>query len=242
MADPELSDKFRAALDEIQRLEATVRDLNRQKIVLEGYVAASDAEADRLRVDETQRRSEHARIEALKREIAAVRALAAAREQTIEYLLASRSWRITKPLRTLDRRLRGRQPESGGRGLALATFPIASGLVLASDVEGAWGDGWTGPTLRFRVKPVRAAAGLRIRGEVPTRIGDGQDLRLTIDGRSWTRHAGVGAFEWDVPLDLGTARAIEVSITASRAWQPAADGSSQDARVLSWLVLAVEPR
>jgi hypothetical protein len=108
---------------EVERLELLaaasqeVADrLTDEDAALRRHLQAQDADLDRLR-------SEHERLlndlETLRRhlqaqdaELDALRAQLAAREATLAKVLASRSWKLTEPLRTVDRLFRGRSTKS----------------------------------------------------------------------------------------------------------------------------------
>ena len=162
----------------------------------------------------------------------------AARETTIEYLLESRSWKMTAPLRALDRRMRGFNAESTGRGLALANFPIGRGLRLVSDVAGCSGDLWVGTELQFRFAASRRITGIVLAGNVPADLAS-QELRATVDGRTWTLQCGPGPFEWTVPIAVTAGASAGVHITAERAWRPSSSGTSGDSRSLAWRIRSI---
>lgn len=192
---------------------------------------AQNQEIDRLRREK----------ERLRAELAAIENQLARKETTIEYLLASRSWRLTSLLRALDRWLHGRSAESTGKGLAVANLPLGRSLRVASDVTGFWGDGWAGSRMSFRTTVTRQIREVCITGLIPDGI-DTQSLRLRIDGQEWTRQLPTGGFDWCVPLvTTGRPTVVQFAIEAGRTWQPSAPGSG-DSRELAWFVVEIEGR
>ena len=171
----------------------------------------------------------------LQRNLERCREQLAARETTIEYLLESRSWKMTAPLRLIDRRMRGMSAESTGRGLALANFPVSRGLRLVSDVAGCWGDLWVGTDLQFRFASGRTIGGIVLSGTVPGDLAS-QELRATVDGRTWTLQCGPGPFEWTVPIAVKAGGSATVRITAEQSWRPSSSGHSADGRSLAWRI------
>jgi hypothetical protein len=109
--------------------------------------------------------------------------------------------------------MRGTSAESTGRGLALANFPIGGGLRLISDVAGCWGDLWVSTELQFRFATSRTEIGGFV--IVGDRAGDleSQELRATVDGRTWTLQCGPGAFEWTVPIAVKAGASATVHIS-----------------------------
>ncbi|HXT70254.1 MAG TPA: glycosyltransferase family 2 protein [Vicinamibacterales bacterium] len=215
-----------------ERLRRERDRLHREIESLRAQLLAQDVEADRVRRELSDVEGERARVS---REVAA-------RNTTIEYMLASRSWRMTAPLRAADRWMRGRASESTGRGLAVANLPIGGGLRLASDVTGFWGDGWAGQEIGFQFSASRPVAAIRLRGRVPYELAEGQDLQIEMDNGRSSHHVNPGAFELLLPAALEPGGAGRMRITAARSWRPSRHGESQDDRDLAWVVIAIEGR
>jgi hypothetical protein len=100
---------------ELDRLRPEREHLLSDVEALRRHLQAQDAELDRLRPEREHLLSDvevlRHHLQAKDTELEALRAQLAAREATIAKLLASRSWKLTAPLRAADRLLRG-SPES----------------------------------------------------------------------------------------------------------------------------------
>lgn len=224
-----LADSQGATVDRVRRDRDRLR---RDLETLRAQLLAQDVDADRLRRG----------LAAAQEDLARGRHELTAKNTTIEYVLASRSWRMTAPLRAFDRWVNGRAAESTGRGLALANLPLRGGLRLSSDVRGCWGDGWVGADLQFQVTASRQIGQIRIAGRIPDGLVDGQEFRIELDGESSVHRAPPGAFELHVPAALSQGATGRVRMVAARSWRPSRAGESQDDRELAWLVLAIEGR
>ena len=99
--DAALRRRLQAQDAELDRLRAERERLLSDLEALRHHLQAEDAELDRLR----------RHLQAKDTELDILRAQLAAREATIAKVLASRSWKLTAPLRAADRLLRG-SPES----------------------------------------------------------------------------------------------------------------------------------
>ena len=216
----------------LARLRAEREELLTELDRLRALLPLQDLEADRWRRER----------ERLVVELTGARDRLTRKDTTIEYVLASRSWRWTSGLRAADRFVHGRAAESTGRGLALANLPLGRALRLSTDVFGFWADGWAEAQLSFRAAVSRRIDEVIIRGVVPSELVAGQDLRLQIGSQEWTRHAPPGGFEWRVPVSFLPGALAQFQITASCTWRPSTTNASNDQRDLAWYVVGIESR
>ena len=212
--------------------------LTHERHVLDRGLEIERATIARLRQQLGQTESEwgqlRADIDTLRGQLAEEQQLRGAADATVSSVLASRSWRMTAPLRKLDRKFG--QPVPGARDLPLTSLPLGRGLWPDSDVTGYWSDGWAGATLRCRLVASRPGTELVIEGRVPAEITDGQVLNLAAGDETWTFHAPPGEFRWPIPLALKPNAPFLFVITAARVWQPSNAGASPDSRGLAWHV------
>ena len=225
----------RLAADNRSEIDRLTGDLARLSL----HLRAQDIELVRLRQELDQLRTERVRGDPA---LSDCHVELAAREATIAAVLASRSWRLTEPLRAVDRALLGRRAESTGRGLALANVPIGGAFRLASDVAGAWGDGWAGTNLRCRVVTRRGMHSLTIAGVIPDELPKGQEFQVRLGDHASTHNLKSGSFRLSVPVTVEAQVAMELRISASNAWRPSATGVSPDTRELAWRVSRIHGR
>ena len=121
-----------------------------------------------------------------------------------------------------------------------AHLPLRGTIKLIGDVEGYWADRWTSTSLCFRVRAMQDVNQLRIAGHIPDEIVTGQDLVLTAGDAVWSRHVGVGSFEWTVALSLNESAECLVRIAANHHWQPSSSTSSGDRREIAWHMTEIE--
>jgi glycosyltransferase involved in cell wall biosynthesis len=201
---------------------------------LERLVQSHETELDRLR----------SRTEQLSSDLAAVRRRAQTAEEGMAKLLASRSWRLTRPLRAADQLLRRHAPAGrpDGHTAKRESLPVTGGLWLASDVAVFWDDRWAGRTLEFEVGVGQTIAGVSVSGFVPAELTGGQELRLRIGEREWTCRLAAGPFDWSIAVDLQAHTNHKVLVSAASSWQPSSTGAPDDARELAWQVRGISGR
>jgi len=121
-----------------------------------------------------------------------------------------------------------------------AHLPLRGAMKLVSDVQDYWADRWTGTSLCFRARAMQDVNALRITGNVPAGIVEGQDLVLTAGNGAWSCHVGIGSFEWSVPLTLNEGTECLIRVSANHHGQPSSAAASADDRELAWHMSEIE--
>ncbi|SDD46644.1 2OG-Fe(II) oxygenase [Aquimonas voraii] len=122
-----------------------------------------------------------------------------------------------------------------------AGFPLQGYAVLIGGAQGYRPDGWCSGQLEVGFEACRAASGISLDVWVPEGVGPSQtlvfecgDYRASLELASGRRH------DLRVPLRMGKADRVRLSIRASSCWQPARAGDSQDQRELAWKLVAAQ--
>jgi hypothetical protein len=231
--------------EQVRAAQTAAADAQRERDALthERHVLARGLEVEQSAVarlqhqighTETEWRQLRAEIDSMRAGLAQERDLRNAADATVSSVLASRSWRMTAPLRKLDRKFG--KPVPGARDLPFLSLPLGRGLWPDSDVTVSGTTGGPVKTLRCRSWPRGPATQLIIEGRVPAEIPDGQVLSLAAGDETWTFQAPPGQFRWPVPLAVKPNAPFLFVITAARVWQPSDKGASADRRGLAWHV------
>ena len=173
-----------------------------------------------------------------------LRARLAASEAAVTRLLNSRSWRLTAPLRTLDRWLGGLEPDpdADAQTAGADAVPVGGLLHLVSDAAVLWPDGWAGTMLRFRAMAERRVGTIVVSGFIPAEAPDGQDLHARIDGVDAFATLGTGPFQWMISAELSGGTEHEFEIAANRSWLSREFDGRPHARLVAWQLVGIEGR
>jgi hypothetical protein len=173
-----------------------------------------------------------------------LRARLAASEAAVTRLLNSRSWRLTAPLRTLDRWLGGLEPDpdADAQTAGADAVPVGGLLHLVSDAAVLWPDGWAGTMLRFRAMAKRRVGTIVVSGFIPAEAPDGQDLHARIDGVDTFATLGTGPFQWMISAELSAGTEHEFEIAANRSWLSREFDGRPHARLVAWQLVGIEGR
>jgi Glycosyl transferase family 2 len=230
-----------AAADDATRRDAQLDALRQDSARLSREVQEIEATL-RVREEEVARTAE--RYRRLADDGSRLRARLAASEAVVTRLFNSRSWRLTAPLRTLDRWLGGLEPDghTDAQTASGDAVPVGGLLRLVSDAAVLWPDGWAGTMLRFRAMAERRVGTIVVSGFIPAEAPDGQDLHARIDGVDTFARLGTGPFQWMISAELSAGTEHEFEIAANRSWLSREFDGRPHARLVAWQLVGIEGR
>ncbi len=123
----------------------------------------------------------------------------------------------------------------------LQRLPLIGQALQVGRQEGFDEDGWMGPVLRFEVKPVERINRVSLKLTIPSQVGEGQQLTLTVGNKSFERRCEPNeSFEWTIQTALKKDKICPISLSAERQFIPAEHGLGEDRRMLAVLIRQID--
>jgi len=108
-------------------------------------------------------------------------------------------------------------------------------------VVGVWPDDWAGREMSATFVLTRAAKALNLVLWSPPQLGGDQELRIELEGQSFTQGLRPGMrTPVRLPLRVKAGARISLSMYAARTWVPRGEGGSGDERPLAYRILEAE--
>lgn len=125
-----------------------------------------------------------------------------------------------------------------GELLAAVRVP-ATGYILQESqrARGLYADGWVGPEVEVRLKPLRPITQLVVRGWLPKTFPQGGGVTALIDGHECAPTTiTAGEFEYTITPPTPLKRPFALSLRCTQAYNGARRGENQDARDLAFML------
>jgi len=115
------------------------------------------------------------------------------------------------------------------------------GYAIQNGAEGLWPDGWATREFVLRFTPTRRAKRIDLELWAPSQLRGAQRLSIRLSGSGYEQLIQPGArARAEIKFEGSAGVEQELRISSDEVWQPSADGSSSDQRLLAFKLIGAE--